>query len=1517
MVGGRWAVVAAGLMVVPATALVTVTEKPVEREQRPDGERLVRSVVLANELASYTLDYDIMPIPGKPDEIRSHWWAWQIKYITLGMSDPSMANWYFQGFFNWYFDGESLYHRPATISIIRPSGPDAAVRYTWDTPQVTARITFALAEHSDKLLMLADYRPKVPVKTSKLVLNCYPTGFAQPRQRAVTTAKRTARVGERVELDLAAERWVLYEDTTPGRPGDGSAGLLVGTPDSFQSITVPVGDYGIVTTCTLQPEARSFGLALYSFPPVPDYEATRTYFREVGEREAEWVGRAAADPDSPAPPWQFPESRSRLLSQRVAKMLDRPAELWRPDPAPVAVPWAGKLAGGPLRTVLFCARYTAWETMELARRLDLKVAHLYADTTTALANSQAFPYARETGVGSIGTGPLANRAMALLQQPDDELIVVSGMPPTAFPGLVVQELLRQVRDGKGLLLIGNARRVGHWPKELFATPEADSTAHLLDGLDWQRVPGYEPAEGVTAPPVGVYRYGRGRVVQLQAGLGTYSTVVPRNTVSEGVWGAADRAHAVAARAALAAAGRPLPVRLVIASRDGAVRLSADPAPPAGARLRLRLQDDLDRTIYQGEPAWTADGSLPLPPVPGGRTGWLDAVLSDAQGQTLGFATAAVEPGPAPTISDLKLAPANQVHELAPPAVTLTEGGPLTASATVTPAGALTGAQVRWSVRDSAERLLGSAVTPVPAGGGPVTASFDFPRPVSVCHRLDAALVAGGRELAFSRLRFTVPLPYPYDDFRALVWTYLGGEPILLKTTRDCYEWGADLQDLSHLGGQDDARAAREYALAMRSELRLIPYVTRIFGEAGQDHRRRPGLHDPNWWARTSESLAATARQAAPYAPAAFTLGDENYLNRSGFECGGEPETIAAFRDWLKTKYGDLATLNRVWHTRLPSFDAVEPMWLEEAVQQTRSFAAWFDLREFLDTAFAELHDECARVIREQAPGARVGWDGFLNYHWQAGYDFVKLTRNLDLNQCYTVQWLQGEIIRSFRKPGALSGEWGNHNADNEAGWHAFPWDCLLNGENTVWWWTSWGCDYIPFNPDGSQSLFGKWFFESVRETTGGPGKLLLHAQRDRGKVAVLYSQRDLFAAALRAKLSDQAAAAGHAYTREHEALLRGLQDLGYQYHHLSTDQLAAGDLSPERDKVLFLSLAHRLSDQDVAALTKYVEAGGTLVVDGLAGLLTGDGELRGSRALDGLLGVQAEAGLAALSRPAAAEEAELTAAIDGLTGSRQVTCPKANWTVLEPGLKPAAAQPAATVAKAPVLLVNRFGQGRTVLLNLALADITAQRVTAARPLEEVLEAVVRGAGVAPFAEVVRQDGARPLGLVQTRFTDGALRYLAVQQDFMQPTLKDQPVRITLPQPAVVYDLRAGQRLGAGQVKDWTATMSRGHPLVYSLLPYEVRGVDLQAPRTARRGQAVKVAVKVNTTGQTGFHVVRLDVSAPDAKTPHRQYSINVACPVGAGAADVPLALDDRAGSWRLEARDVASGARATATVTVD
>ena len=235
-----------------------------------------------------------------------------------------------------------------------------------------------------------------------------------------------------------------------------------------------------------------------------------------------------------------------------------------------------------------------------------------------------------------------------------------------------------------------------------------------------------------------------------------------------------------------------------------------------------------------------------------------------------------------------------------------------------------------------------------------------------------------------------------------------------------------------------------------------------------------------------------------------------------------------------------------------------------------------------------------------------------------------------------------------------------------------------------------------------------------------------------------------------------------------------------------------------------------------------------------------------------------------------------------------------------------------------MFISNDFGQGQTTMLNVSALPLLDGRDDAEPSLiREIIAVALATAGVQSPCETTLADGSRPLCVAQMLYTDGAARYLCIEQDLLLPSLADQPGHMKLPEPAFVYDMRTGKRVGEGQVSEWDVTFARGDPHVYALLLYEVTGVTIDAPAQIAAGETATVKTAVQASAEPGYHVVRLDVYAPGADAAHRQYSRNIGCEGGAGETIIPFALSDAKGQWRLVAHDVATGVKTERALTLN
>ncbi len=1275
---------------------------------------------------------------------------------------------------------------------------------------------------------------------------------------------------------------------------------------------------------------------------------------------------------------------SAQLPDRLAQMFEDPLERWEPAAPAPEFSWAENLAGGSLETVVLVPRWSAFEVMELDRRLDMNVAHIFLESSGHFWDSRRWHYSNTTGKRPIAVGLHMRRAQAILSKDETDLYLVAGIDSGsgAIPKELKQIIVNQVKAGKGLLIAGDMGYRKGWPEEMFANPDPDLARQVEEAFDSEEIPGFragEPGRGVsqaehlaevtyddTRDLVHAYRYGKGRVVVVQYGLSrpyaamhresTKASLVPLTYAAEGVEGGTDRALGFMARAALIAADRKSEISVSAALagvQGGEMGIEIKVSPSTGVdALYVRVEDSFDRTLYLGKTALASEGTrIALSRPPYGDLLYVDVIALNGAGEVLDFASRALKVPEGPRITEIQLGPVASAGQGITPMLDLSRGGELSVSTAWTGLNKDADTKIQWEVSDVTGRILARHESELVPGEKSIEARFRISTPVILSHKIEASLIQNGKEVATAMKRFTVPVvSSDEEDFWVVFWGSIGAEPVSRVKDRILYNEGADAlmqARFTRLGlPGDESIIDREYSMLARSGLRALPYATRIHGRSNEDNHRIPSLFDKGqgrWYANELSRLSMVSEMGEPYSPLAINLGDENYLLRYGTQGGdGEvdysPIALETFREWLSGQYEDIAQLNEAWGTRYGSFGEVEPLLLEQAIQQEKSFAEWLEHRRFMAESFTGVHDQFAAQIKESLPDALVGWEGFFGYgrdefDWRLGYDYAGLTEHQRINVTYIGNWISSELTRSFARRDALSGKWGNQIANDEAGFGGHSWDVLLAGMNSVWWWHSWGTYYTPFYPNATLNDQGKWFFSAVKEIKAGPGKLLLGSERDHSGIGVLYAPNDMYVSTLVGQIaSDSDAGGSKNYWEEQAALLRAIKDLGYQYRYVSLKDLESGSLPYPDYRLLFLSYPVAVSKEQAEALRVFVSSGGTLVVNGQAGLLSGTGLILDEAMLDKfLLGVRSTSGLKGLTMPS--RKVELNLATTGEMGQTLLASVEPGIievSLLDTGLTATEGTALAYAEGVPVLVSNQVGDGTAILTNFswrqtrpAAPELLDRRLNVR--IDEpgrldLLDAIIRSAGIEPPAEVWTTDYERPKAVEQVFFYDGEIGYLALQQDLLLLDLPPQKLQIALPADGIIYDVRRGELL-SGDVIDaaegshvpfeyheWEAEISRGNPLLYAILPYKVTGLQGSVTGEIKKGNDITVNVKVNTRGGAPQrHAVRMDVYAPGADGAHREYSQTISCPQGAGQAIIPFALNDSSGTWTLHFRDAATG----------
>ena len=155
------------------------------------------------------------------------------------------------------------------------------------------------------------------------------------------------------------------------------------------------------------------------------------------------------------------------------------------------------------------------------------------------------------------------------------------------------------------------------------------------------------------------------------------------------------------------------------------------------------------------------------------------------------------------------------------------------------------------------------------------------------------------------------------------------------------------------------------------------------------------------------------------------------------------------------------------------------------------------------------------------------------------------------------------------------------------------------------------------------------------------------------------------------------------------------------------------------------------------------------------------------------------------------------------------------------------------------------------------------------------------------------------------FASGKNQYLGILRSYETNHQSPQMMKIQLPARRHAYDSRNGVYLG--ETDETSAVIGPGRALLYSLLPYRVDALEIEAPKAVTRGSGLSVSLSIRAVGESpGMHVIHLQLRDPD-RNESRHYRENILALAGKADTTIPIALNDLIGTWTITARDVATG----------
>jgi len=797
-----------------------------------------------------------------------------------------------------------------------------------------------------------------------------------------------------------------------------------------------------------------------------------------------------------------------------------------------------------------------------------------------------------------------------------------------------------------------------------------------------------------------------------------------------------------------------------------------------------------------------------------------------------------------------------------------------------------GDRLRVQLRDSHGRVLVRKEAPAALEN---TLRFEIGDWAAIAMRAEALFMRDGKELAWAEASFHVP-KRRRNQFNFVQWA-------ARNDVLEYYAWRklGEAGWTVCLGGATDALAA--------CDVSAIPYCTRIMEKHDKD-----GVMTPVCWndepavnEHVSKIVNAQRRYRAQ-GTFVYSLGDEGTTKG----CCVHPACIDAYRNYLQDQYGTIAGLNASWGSDYKSFGEVDLLDRKDVLEREAvgkgMFARWYDRQAFTRYNLAQFSHRFVEAFKQFDPKAITGFEGTGGF----GDDYDAILEATTFWSPYPS--IGDDILRGVARREHIRANW--------MGYHKYvdplinySWRMVMKEMDSIWWWRYDGCGswrgyispILDFWPATRQLC------AEMRVVREGLGDILLKSKVRHSGVAVYYS----LPSALSGNLGE-----GRTFPppkTDHTNWLRLIYDLGLDVRYVTARMVKSGGLDPAEFKLLLLPMAQGIGREEASVIRRFAEGGGTVLADLRPGLFDDHCKPASPGVLDELFGITRTGDVKAEKAPA-----ELAVAL----GDKTVALNLAQTTV-DPAVAPAAGKALARIGAAPAVIMNAVGAGRAVLLNFELTRQRADGTGFGADAYEFAAALFGLAGAAPSVRVTAPGGGALPGFETRVWQNGEMTIVGVWHEMNVKFFNDdaeaasagREAEVALPQKMVVYDLRAGKRLGKRD--RFTTSVPVGRANFFAALPYSIRKAKAVASSSAPSpGDILRVDISLGAPDNAkATHVSHVEVIDPSG-APALWGKRVVLLPGGKGSVTVPIAWNDAPGQWRLRATELFSRATAEAKWTV-
>jgi hypothetical protein len=381
-----------------------------------------------------------------------------------------------------------------------------------------------------------------------------------------------------------------------------------------------------------------------------------------------------------------------------------------------------------------------------------------------------------------------------------------------------------------------------------------------------------------------------------------------------------------------------------------------------------------------------------------------------------------------------------------------------------------------------------------------------------------------------------------------------------------------------------------------------------------------------------------------------------------------------------------------------------------------------------------------------------------------------------------------------------------------------------------------------------------------------------------------------------------------------------IEDLGLQYEFIGRGQIEGGKLNAGQYRAFIMPQSVAISALEAGEIRRFVREGGLLIADYRTASMDEHGRDLGQGQLDDVLGIRH------VSAQTKAHNVVGRADLQSLhlSGKQLHVVPGDETIGISTG------QAFAQSGSVPLVVVNDFGQGKAVFLNLEVSGYAYDRLQpgSLTSLPEIVEGVLGLAQIEPHVRVLDADGKRLPGTEIVRFANGPYEHVAIFRNPQfddggwgsYPTSKapgwageidntflETPAQVTIHWSDLMctYDVRARQEIGL--TAKYQTVLDPWSPLVFSRTPAPVPRLHIDAPEQLQAGNPLTVTLRDESLlPEATFRVVRLEFFMPDGRA-HELYSRNVLVRSTPHRERFFFAWNDLKGRWQMRIRDVMTG----------